>query len=67
MRGPQTAAFMRMPPGDRKPRLRFLAQRHRDALADLDPEQPEAQRHTKAIARIEHVARLVGVGSLATP
>lgn len=65
MRGPQPAAFMRMPPGDRGPRLRFLAQRHHDALACLDASDPQAQRHAKAIARIEHVARVVGVGSLA--
>ena len=59
MRGMHTADFMKMPPGDRGPRLRFLAQHHRDAMAGLDPSDPKAQRHAKAITKIERVARLV--------
>lgn len=57
-----SADFMRMPPGDRGPRLRALAQHHRDAMAGLNANDPKAQRHAKAIAKIEHVIRLVVPG-----
>ncbi|MBY0256125.1 hypothetical protein [Methylobacterium sp.] len=64
MRGLYSATVMRMPPGDRRPLLRYLVKQHRDALATLDIDHPGARRHIAAIARIERVARLVGAGSL---
>lgn len=70
MKGPQVATFLRMPPGDRGPRLRFLAERHLEEIASLDLERPDAltlkrhRRHSKALANIKRVAVLVGVKRL---
>jgi hypothetical protein len=71
MRIPQIQTLILMPPRERGPCLRALLERHRDALAGLDLNQHNARRaqsrYIMAIAKIEHMARVLGIESLASP
>ena len=64
---PSLDDLQRMPAGDRGPRLRALMQRHRDALAAINPSANDTAsrqlrtRHAQALASLEHYACALGL------
>ena len=64
---PSLEDIQRMPAGDRGPRLRALIQRHRDALAAVDPStngaasRQQRTRHAQALASLEHYVHVLGL------
>ena len=64
---PSYADLMRMPAGDREPRLRALIQQHRSALAAIDPKAKDrASRyrrtgHAGALLSLDELVRALGM------
>jgi hypothetical protein len=68
---PGATEVLRMPPGDRAPRLRYLARYHRGELATLNDVTLSARgarikqtRHRRALSSLTWVAGRVGVDLL---
>jgi hypothetical protein len=64
---PSYADIMRMPAGDREPRLRALIQQHRSALAAIDPEAKDRAfryrrtGHVGALLSLDELVRVLGM------
>lgn len=72
-RVPSVAEMLRLPAGDRGPRLRSLEQHCRASLAAMDagPSEPTAKawrtRYTRNLAKLAHVAQALGLNPRPNP
>lgn len=59
---------MRLPAGDREPQIRYLIERERTEFGAIESEagdpitRQRRTRRTRNLAKLEHVARALGIG-----